>query len=95
LRNSMAQFPVTYYFRGGDKKMSLPRILEYIRGIGLQAAESHDPAIRITGAMLGGAVGDFLRLVADVYLDMPADDLSAVVKAYARDHLRELVAYEG
>jgi hypothetical protein len=94
LRNSMAQFPVSYYFRGGDKKMSLPGILEYIRGIGLRAAESRDPAIRISGTMLGGAVIDLLHLIADVFLEMPADDPAAVAQAYARDHLRDLVPYE-
>ena len=94
LRNSMAQFPVSYYFCADDEKMSLPVILEYIRRIGSGASESHDPAIRLAGTMLGGAVIDFLRLVADVYLDTPADDASAVVRAYAKDHLHDLMLYE-
>jgi hypothetical protein len=94
LRNSMSQFPVSYYFHGGEKETALPGILEYIRGIGEAATHSHDPAVRITGTMLSGAIIDYLELLAEVYLRMPSENIPAVLRAYANDQLRDLVEYE-
>jgi hypothetical protein len=95
LRNSMSQFPVSYYFHGGEKETALPGILEYVRGIGEKATRSHDPSVRITGIMLSGAIVDYLELIAEVYLHMPSNDVPAVLRAYASDQLREVVEYEG
>jgi len=72
LRNSMSQFPVSYYFHGGEAETALPGILEYVRGIGEKATQSHDPSVRIIGIMLSGAIIDYLQLVAQVYLRMPS-----------------------
>ena len=94
LRNSMSQFPVSYYFHGGEKETALPGILEYIRGIGEKATRSHDPSVRITGTMLSGAIIDYVELLAEVYLRMPSDDVPAVLRAYASDQLRDVVEYE-
>ena len=94
LRNCIAQFPVSYYFHGGESETALPGILEYIRGIGEKATHSHDTAVRITGIMLSGAIIDFLELLAEVFLRMPADDIEAVLRAYANDQLRDVVEYD-
>jgi len=94
LRNSMAQFPVSYYFHGGESETALPGILEYIRGIGERATRSSDSSVRITGIMLSGAIIDYLELLAEVYLRMPSDDIPAVLRAYASDQLRDVVEYE-
>src|SRR6185312_370426 len=74
LRNSMSQFPVSYYFHGGEKETALPGILEYVRGIAERATRSQDSAVRITGIMLSGAIIDYVELLAEVYLRMPSDD---------------------
>jgi len=94
LRNSMSQFPVSYYFHGGEKETALPGILEYVRGIAERATRSQDSAVRITGIMLSGAIIDYVELLAEVYLRMPSDDIPAVVRAYASDQLRDVVEYE-
>jgi hypothetical protein len=94
LRNSMSQFPVSYYFHGGEKETALPGILEYIREIGEKATRSHDPSVRITGTMLSGAIIDYVELLAKVYLRMPSNDIPAVLRVYANDQLRDLVKYE-
>jgi hypothetical protein len=94
LRNSMSQFPVSYYFQGGESETALPGILEYVRGIAERAAKADDPAVRIAGTMLSGAIIDYLELLAEVYLSMPSDDIKAVSQEYARDQLCEIVEYE-
>ncbi len=94
LRNSMSQFPVSYYFHGGEKETALPGILEYVRGIGEKATRAHDASVRIAGIMLSGAIIDYLEFLAQVYLRMPSDDIPAVLRAYARDQLRAVVEYE-
>jgi hypothetical protein len=94
LRNSMSQFPVSYYFHGGENETALPGILEYIRGIGDTATHSRDPSVRVTGSMLSGAIIDYLEFLAEVYLRMPSDDIPAVLRAYASDQLRDIVEYE-
>jgi hypothetical protein len=94
LRNSMAQFPISYYFHGGERETALPGILEYVRGIGERATHSNDPAVRIAGTMLSGAIIDYLEFLAEAYLLMPQDDPAAVLREYARDQLLDLVEYE-
>jgi hypothetical protein len=94
LRNSMSQFPISYYFPGGERETALPGILEYVRGIGERTTHSNDPAVRIAGTMLSGAIIDYLELLAEVYLRMPQDDPAAILREYARDQLRDLVPYK-
>lgn len=94
LRNSMSQFPVSYYFHGGENETALPGIIEYIRGIAEKATNSQNGSVRIAGTMLSGAIIDYLELLAEVYLQMPSDDIPAVLRAYARDQLREVVEYK-
>ena len=93
LRNSMSQFPVSYYFLSGEKKSSLPGILEYVRGIAKRAAARPEPEVRLAGAMLGGALKDYLMLLAEEFLRMPGENLDAVMRAYAHDHMQYLVPY--
>lgn len=94
LRNSMSQFPVSYYFHGGERETALPGVLEYIRGIAEKATRSQNGSVRISGSMLSGAIIDYLELLAEVYLQMPSDDIAAVLRAYGRDQLREVVEYK-
>jgi hypothetical protein len=94
LRNSMSQFPISYYFHGGESETALPGILEYIRGIGERTIHSNDPAVRIAGTMLSGAIIDYLELLAEVYLRMPKDDPAAILRQYASDQLRDVIEYE-
>lgn len=94
LRNSLAQFPISYYFQAAEKETALPGILEYLRGMAERATASQEDCVRLAGTVLGGAIESYLKLVADVYLRMPTDDTPAVLRAYANDHRREIVAYD-
>jgi hypothetical protein len=73
---------------------ALPGILEYIRGIGERTTHSHDPAVRIAGTMLSGAIIDYQKLLAEGHLRMPQDDPAAILREYARDQLRDVIEYE-
>jgi hypothetical protein len=93
LRNSLAQFPVSYYFLSGEERSSLPGILEYLRAMAEAGSKSSSPAIRIAATELGGAIQNYLELVAEAFLQIPANDPPRVLRAYAESHKRELVTY--
>jgi hypothetical protein len=95
LRNNMIQFPVSYYFRDDETKTALPGILEYLRGMAERASKSKEPAIRISGVMLFGAILDYLKLISEDHLQLVGSDPQRVLRAYAEDHMREIVPYEG
>jgi hypothetical protein len=95
LRNSLTQFPVSYYFVGHENETSLPAILEYLRGLAESAEQSQKPAIRFAGGVLMRSIREYLKTVARIFLRCSPDDMQAVLRAYAKDHLRELVPYEG
>jgi hypothetical protein len=95
LCNSLTQFPVSYYFLGDESETSLPAILEYLRGMAERASQSQKPAIRFAGGVLMRSIREYLKTVARTFLRCSPDDIQAVLRAYAKDHLRELVGYEG
>lgn len=92
LRNQVAQFPITYYFHMGDEKTALPGIIGYLYDLALRASRpENSPAVRLAGTELGGAVDDFLILIAETFLRMPVHDRRAIMRAYAADQMYELV----
>ena len=62
--------------------------------IAARAARSNVPTVRLAGAALGGAVEDFLGLLAEVFLRMPDGDKAAVLRAYAREQMSDMVRVE-
>ena len=92
LRNQMAQFPITYYFHMGESETALAGIIGYMADLAERAiAAGRPPSVRLSGTSLGGAVEDFLEHLARTYLRMPCGDKPAIMRAYARDQMRELV----
>lgn len=91
LRNQMAQFPITYYFHIGEPETSLAGALPYLSELADRAVACSDPAMRLAGTALGGAVEDFVRLLAEIFLRMPSDDKQAVLRAYSREHMSDMI----
>lgn len=94
VRIDHSQFPIVYYFRFPDKHTNLPGILPYLARRAQQASQRQDsPSVRLAATSLGGAVDDFLDLLAEGFLHVGEDDKSKILHAYARDHLAELVDF--
>jgi hypothetical protein len=93
LRNSLDQFPVTYYFRSAEDKSSLAGILGYLHGVAQHASEHSAASLRFAGAVLGGAIEDYLELVGSDHLRIDDDDPAIILETYAHDHMRRVVKY--
>jgi hypothetical protein len=95
LRNSASQFPITYYFHSGETISGLAGILEYARVVADEASRSGSGSVRLAGTCLGGAIEDYLKLIAVDFLRMPPkSDTRDILRAYASDHMREVVNYD-
>lgn len=94
VRIDHAQFPIVYYFRFPDKHTSLAGILPYIARRAEQASHREDsPSVRLAATSLGGAVDDFLDLLAKAFLHLGENDKSQILRAYAKEHDAELVDF--
>jgi hypothetical protein len=91
LRNQMAQFPITYYFDMGEPETALAGALSYLRELADRSSSASQPALKIAGTVLGGAVESFLEMLANDYLSMPADDKNAILRAYASEQMSDLI----
>lgn len=92
LRNQMAQFPITYYFHVGEAQTSLAGALPYLAELADRASSSSGvSALLAAGTVLGGAVHNFLNTLAEVFLAMPGEDDRAVLRAYAREEMTDLM----
>jgi hypothetical protein len=87
----MAQFPITYYFDMGEPQTELAGALPYLLELSERAVASQNPALRLSGTVLGGAVHSFLELLAADFLGMPADDKPAILRAYATEQMSDLM----
>lgn len=95
LRNDLTQFPISYYFHPGDDNSTLAGALPYIASTARAASRAGmAPSVRIAGVSLGGAIDDYLELVAKTFLSMPQDDKNAILARYAEDQLDELMRRE-
>jgi hypothetical protein len=95
LRNQLSQFPIAYYFHVGEEVTSLSGTLSYLLQIAERAtADSKPPEMRLAGTVLGGAVHNFLDLIAEEFLRMSSDDKHAVLLAYAHDQMSDLLFRE-
>jgi hypothetical protein len=91
LRNQMAQFPITYYFDMGESETALAGALSYLLELADRSSSSSQPALRIAGAVLGGAVESFLEMLARDFLPVSPDDKPAILRAYAREQMSDLI----
>lgn len=91
LRNQMAQFPISYYFYMGEPQTALAGALPYLYELADRAVASEVVAVRLAGTALGGAVEDFLGLLAEGFLRMPDGDKQAILRAYAREQMSDMM----
>jgi hypothetical protein len=94
LRNQMSQFPITYYFFIAESHTSLPGALPYLDQLAQRAARTKVPGLRMAATMLGGSVDDFLTMTAETFLRMKDRDPKAILRAYAKEHMSEMMLME-
>jgi hypothetical protein len=94
-RNDLTQFPVIYYFRSGDEQSGFASSLSYFAELADAASKAErPPAIRMAGVALGGALYDYVDVIADVFLKMPKHDKQAIIRRYADEFLRKPMTLE-
>ena len=91
LRNQMAQFPITYYFDMGEPETALAGALSYLLELADRSSSAPQPALRIAGTVLGGAVESFLEMLATDFLSVSPDDKDAILRAYASEQMSDLI----
>jgi hypothetical protein len=89
-RNELVQFPITYYFHETETSTSLAGILPYLAETAEWAADRKGAA-GIGGTTLGGAIDDFLKMVAEMFLDRRFTNRAELLQAFAHEHLRKEV----
>jgi len=89
-RNELTQFPITYYFYENESETALAGILPYMADIA-DENKSRKGGAAIAAITLGGAIEDYLKIVAKFFLERPYTDREQIMRAYAADHNREVV----
>ena len=87
LRNTLAQFPVSYYFHPGEDQSSLAVIIDYLTELSHQAIDSANPSAKLAGTMLKNSLRDYLALVADDFLHIRAANVVEIRHAYVEDQM--------
>jgi hypothetical protein len=88
-RNELIQFPITYYFHEDEKETSLAGILPYLADIA-EINAKRSGAAALAAVALGGAVDDYLRVVASLSLRRKFTNRDEILRALAEDHMREI-----
>jgi hypothetical protein len=88
-RNELSQFPITYYFHEEESETALAGILPYFADVAEQNATRSGGA-GLASTVLGGAVDDYLKLVARSFLHQPFTGRDDILRSFAKDHQREI-----
>jgi hypothetical protein len=89
-RHELSQFPITYYFHENENKSALAGILPYVADIAEQNV-NRNGAAGLSATVLGGAVDDYLKLVAQTFLRRKFTKREDILRAFADDHMRKVV----
>jgi hypothetical protein len=89
-RNELSQFPITYYFHEEETKTALAGILPYMADIAEQNV-NRNGAAGIAATTLGGAVDDYLKLIAQAFLRCKFTKRDDILRAFADEHMRKVV----
>lgn len=87
-RNELTQFPITYFFAEPEAKTSLAGILPYLADIAEEFA-NRKGGVALAAATLGGAIDDFLALIAGSFLRKSFGRREDILIAFAEDHGRK------
>ena len=84
-------FPVSYYFAEPDERFSLAATMPYLLNLAERgASDSTPPSVRLRAVMLRGAIEDFALTTAELFHGRQSPSAAtAVLDAYARDHLQK------
>jgi hypothetical protein len=87
----LGQTRVSYYFQNRSEDLTLARQLPYALALARAVeASAESVAIRKRGTLLRNAIEALLRVVADQFLEIDADESPEhIIDALARDHLLE------
>ncbi|TMM03669.1 MAG: two pore domain potassium channel family protein [Actinobacteria bacterium] len=89
VERDLVNFPISYYFAEGDARFSLPAAAPYLLELGRRGrAEDRPDRVRLRAHLLLKAVDDLGRTTAGFHGGR-GDDSEELLRAYARDHLRE------
>jgi hypothetical protein len=89
-RNELSQFPITYYFHEEEAETALAGILHYLSDIAEKNVRRRGAA-GLGATTLGGAVDDYLKLVAQTFLRRPFTTRRNILRAFAADHMQKMV----
>jgi hypothetical protein len=89
-RNELSQFPITYYFHEEEAETALAGIFRYLSDIAEQNVRRKGAA-GLGATTLGGAVDDYLKLVAQTFLRRPFAKRQNILRAFATDHMHKMV----
>jgi hypothetical protein len=93
-RNELSQFPITYYFHENETETALAGVLPYLADIAAQNV-NRAGAAGLSATVLGGAVEDYLKLIARSFLNRPFTSRDDILRAFASDHQRKIVRAPG
>ncbi len=89
VRDDFVQFPITYFFWIADAEAALGPALHRLTRLARNGSTDLDPGVRLSAALLVGALEDLATHLAESQLKIDATaGLDAVLDAYAADHLR-------
>lgn len=87
VREDLAQFPITYFFRGDDPRAELCAALPALAELAMEAGSpACPPAVRFQGAILGRAVAALCEDIARRFLRRPGLAQGEALAAFAADH---------
>lgn len=87
VREDLAQFPITYFFRGDDPRGELCPALPALADLALEAGSpACPPAVRFQGAILGRAVAALSEDIGRRFLRRPGLAQGEALAAFAADH---------
>jgi hypothetical protein len=90
VERDLVAFPIAYYFTESDGRFSLPEAMPYLHEVALQGADDTvDERARVRAVMLRDAIRDFAATSSRRFHGCETDDTMEMLRAYARDHLRE------
>ncbi len=90
IRSDLVQFPITYYFHPSDERFSLPANARALLRIAEEGVGENDsPAVRLSANELRSTADDFSAMLASSFLGLSSASTEEVLKAYARDQLRD------
>ena len=89
-RNELTHFPIVYYFHEDESETALAGILSYLADIAEQSVH-RGGGVPIAAAALGGAINDFLKVIASMFLHRKFRDPREILRAYAEDHMQQVV----